>query len=205
MSATTENRDTRNWTRNLYRMIAAKLEESGCTHRKGAPEGAWNSPCRTWQARCGSSSRLPARGAQGCACSGSGHRRERAGPQTGEDAYDRRLWGTRTPGGRRARRPLGSRSVATRPQGPKTNKNERIRVRRWSPNRRGASSPPSIDCGFSRRRTDAELLCRSCRRQTGIDEFLCGGNRVGVERRTAQGSPAFSRRGCEQDSCRNAL
>ena len=45
-------------------------------------------------------------------------------------------------GGRRARRPLGSRSVATRPQGPKTIKCNRLRIRRWSPSRRGASSPP---------------------------------------------------------------
>ena len=57
---------------------------------------------------------------------------------------------------------LGSRSVAARPQGPKTNKNDRLQTRRWSPCRLGASSALSIDFESLRRRTD--LRARKQRR-----------------------------------------
>ena len=48
-------------------------------------------------------------------------------------------------------RPWGSRSVATRPPGPGTQ--DRPRTRRSWPSQSGASSPRSIGCGSSRRRS----------------------------------------------------
>ena len=40
-----------------------------------------------------------------------------------------------------------------------------------------------------------ELFCRSCGRQTSFNEFLCGGNRLRIQRRSARLSAAFPRRG----------
>ena len=53
-------------------------------------------------------------------------------------------------------------------------------------------------CGgesVSRCPANTELFCRSSGRQTGFDEFLCGGNRLRVERRATRLSVALSRRG----------